>query len=192
MQEKIMFCVIIRAKDLFGLGSITFFDINIYYSLKQQNTMDDKKNQTIKADLYFVVDIFIIIAIVFIIIGIIKKEKIYGVGMVSTGIIAGLIFLLQMYKGKSVVHNMSNEVIYAKPEEGTEPVAVPPHGELYDIDGFKANGKVYKISDGVHARVFKNGITMVTSITGYIISKLRGGVILSAPKDGGWQKLFDR
>ncbi|MBR2923009.1 MAG: hypothetical protein IKC10_06820, partial [Alphaproteobacteria bacterium] len=76
MQEKIMFCVIIRAKDLFGLGSITFFDINIYYSLKQQNTMDDKKNQTIKADLYFVVDIFIIIAIVFIIIGIIKKEKI--------------------------------------------------------------------------------------------------------------------
>lgn len=154
--------------------------------------MNDKKNQTIKADLYFVVDIFIIIAIVFIIIGIIKGEKRYITPFGVSSIIATFLFMLQANKGKSVVHNMSNEVIYAKPEEGTEPVAVPPHGELYDIDGFKANGKVYKISDGVHARVFKNGITMVTSITGYIISKLRGGVILSAPKDGGWQKLFDK
>lgn len=153
--------------------------------------MDDKKNQTIKADLYFVVDIFIIIAIVFIIIGIIKKEKIYGVGMVSTGIIAGLIFLLQMYKGKSVVHNMSDEVIYAKPEEGTEPVAVPPHGELYNIDGFKANGKVYKIPDGVHAKVSQNGKVSIASLTGTLMYMLIGGV-LPTPPDGGWQKLFER
>lgn len=153
--------------------------------------MDDKKNQTIKADLYFVVDIFIIIAIVFIIIGIIKKEKIYGVGMVSTGIIAGLIFLLQMYKGKSVVHNMSDEVIYAKPEEGTEPVAVPPHGELYNIDGFKANGKVYKIPDGVHAKVSQNGKVSIASLTGTLMYMLIGGV-LPTPPDGGWQKLLER
>lgn len=153
--------------------------------------MDDKKNQTIKADLYFVVDIFIIIAIVFIIIGIIKKEKIYGVGMVSTGIIAGLIFLLQMYKGKSVVHNMSDEVIYAKPEEGTEPVAVPPHGELYNIDGFKANGKVYKIPDGVHAKVSQNSKVSIASLTGTLMYMLIGGV-LPTPPDGGWQKLFER
>lgn len=153
--------------------------------------MDDKKNQTIKSDLYFVVDIFIIIAIVFIIIGIIKKEKIYGVGMVSTGIIAGLIFLLQMYKGKSLVHNMSDEMIYAKPEEGTEPVAVPPHGELYDIDGFKANGKVYKLPDGVHATVSQNGKVSIASLTGTLMYMLIGGV-LPTPPDGGWQKLFGR
>ena len=153
--------------------------------------MDDKKNQTIKADLYFVVDIFIIIAIVFIIIGIIKKEKIYGVGMVSTGIIAGLIFLLQMYKGKSVVHNMSDEMIYAKPEEGAEPMAVPPQGQCYGIDGIKAQGQVYKLPDGVHATVNDGGSVRIASIIGTLIYLVRGG-LLQAPPDGGWQKLFER
>lgn len=153
--------------------------------------MDDKKNQTIKADLYFVVDIFIIIAIVFIIIGIIKKEKIYLTGMVGSGIIGGLILLLQANKGKSVVHNMSDEVIYAKPEEGTEPVAVPPHGEYYNIDGFKAYGKVYKLPDGVHASVKDGGKVKVSSLTGQFIYMLGGGV-LPTPPDGGWQKLFER
>ena len=153
--------------------------------------MDDKKNQTIKADLYFVVDIFIIIAIVFIIIGIIKKEKIYGVGMVSTGIIAGLIFLLQMYKGKSVVHNMSDEMIYAKPEEGAEPMAVPPQGQCYGIDGIKAQGRVYKLPDGVHATVKADGKIKIQSLTAKFIYLLGGG-LLPTPPDGGWQKLFER
>lgn len=151
-----------------------------------------KDKQFIKADLYAVVDVLAMLAIMLFLFSGKREDKTILLWSQVTMILTTLTALAQTLWGQAMVKNNSDEVIYAKPEEGTEPVAVPPHGELYDIDGFKANGKVYKISDGVHARVFKNGITMVTSITGYIISKLRGGVILSAPKDGGWQKLFDK
>ena len=153
-----------------------------------------KQKQFIKADLYAVVDILAIVAITLLVLYAKREEEEKSILMGSyiTGMFILIILAIQTKFGQSMVKNNSDEVIYAKPEEGTELVAVPPHGELYDIDGFKANGKVYKISDGVHARVLKNGITMVISITGYIISKLRGAVILSAPKDGGWQKLFER
>ena len=151
-----------------------------------------KQKQFIKADLYAVVDILAMLAIMLFLFSGKREDKTILMGCYITGMFILIILAIQTKFGQSMVKNNSDEVIYAKPEEGTEPVAVPPHGELYDIDGFKANGKVYKISDGVHARVLKNGITMVISITGYIISKLRGAVILSAPKDGGWQKLFDK
>lgn len=151
-----------------------------------------KQKQFIKADLYAVVDILAMLAIMLFLFSGKREDKTILMGSYITGMFILIILAIQTKFGQSMVKNNSDEVIYAKPEEGTEPVAVPPHGELYDIDGFKANGKVYKISDGVHARVLKNGITMVISITGYIISKLRGAVILSAPKDGGWQKLFER
>lgn len=99
--------------------------------------------------------------------------------------------LIQTQFGQAMVKNNSDQTIYIKPEEATEPEAVPPHSEYYNIDGFKAHGKVYKTSDGVHAKVNKSGMVSITSLTGTLIYLLSGG-LQTTPKDGGWQKLFDR
>lgn len=151
--------------------------------------MDDK--QFIKADLYAVVDVLAMLAIMLFLFSGKREDKTILMGSIITGFFTLAVFAIQVRFGQAMVKNNSNQTIYIKPEEATEPEAVPPHSEYYNIDGFKAHGKVYKTSDGVHAKVNKSGKVSITSLTGALIFWIRGG-LQTTPKDGGWQKLFDK
>lgn len=151
-----------------------------------------EKNLFIKADLYLITDILIMLTMFIFVLGIMEKEKKYAISFGISGIATLLVSLIQLKWGQAVVKNNSDEVIYAKLEEASDPVAVPPHSQCHNIDGFKAHGKVYKIPDGVHAKVSQNGKVRITSRIGTMITMIKNGGSLQAPPDGGWQKLFDR
>lgn len=150
-----------------------------------------KDKQFIKADLYAVVDVLAMLAIMLFLFSGKREDKTILLWSQVTMILTTLTALAQTLWGQAMVKNNSDEEIYIKPEEATEPVSVPPHSEYYNIDGFKAHGKVYKTSDGVHAKVNKSGKVSITSLTGALIFWIRGG-LQTTPKDGGWQKLFDK
>lgn len=147
--------------------------------------------QTIKANLYAVTDILALVAIIVLAFSVKKKDESF---LITSGIFtlfAVIVFLIQAKWGQTKVSNQSSAMIYAKPEEGAEPVGIAPQGEGYAIDGVKADGNVYKLPNGVHATVGEGGKIRVASLTGTFIYMLIGGR-LSTPPDGGWQKLFDR
>ena len=149
------------------------------------------KNQTIKTNLYAVTDILALLAIVLFILSGKREDKTILIGSGIAIILAGIAFTIQVKFGQTKVSNQSPNTIYAKPEEGTEPVAVPPQGQCYGIDGIKAQGRVYKLPDGVHATVKADGKIKIQSLTAKFIYLLGGG-LLPTPPDGGWQKLFER
>lgn len=147
--------------------------------------------QTIKTNLYAVTDILSLVAIIVLAFSVKKKDETF---LITSGIFtlfAVIVFLIQAKWGQTKVGNQSSSMIYAKPEEGAEPVEVPPQGEYFGTDGVKAGGKVYKLPNGVHATVSQNGKVSIASLTGTLMYMLIGGV-LSTPPDGGWQKLFER
>ena len=147
--------------------------------------------QGIKANLYLATDILALMAIIVLIFYAKKKDESF---LITSGIftlLAVIVFLIQAKWGQTKVCNESSSTIYAKPEEGTEPVGIAPQGECYGIDGIKAHGKVYKLPNGVHATVAESGKIRIASITGTLIYMLGGGV-LPTPPGVDWQKLFDR
>ncbi|MBO7201842.1 MAG: hypothetical protein J6V54_10685 [Bacteroidales bacterium] len=147
--------------------------------------------QTIKTNLYAVTDILSLVAIIVLAFSVKKKDETF---LITSGIFtlfAVIVFLIQAKWGQTKVGNQSSSMIYAKPEEGAEPVEVPPQGEYFGTDGVKAGGKVYKLPNGVHATVSQNGKVSIASLTGTLMYMLIGGV-LPTPPDGGWQKLFER
>ena len=147
--------------------------------------------QTIKTNLYAVTDILALVAIIVLVFYAKKKDETLLIGSTLLGILAFITIAIQAKWGQTKVSNQSSSMIYAKPEEGAEPVAVPPQGEYFGTDGVKAGGKVYKLPNGVHASVKDGGKVKVSSLTGQFIYMLGGGV-LPTPPDGGWQKLFER
>ena len=149
------------------------------------------KNQTIKTNLYAVTDILALLAIIMLVLYAKKKDETFLIGSGIATVLAAMAFIIQVKFGQTKVSNQSPNTIHAKPEEGTEPVAVPPQGQCYGIDGIKAQGKVYKLPDGVHATVKADGKIKIQSLTAKFIYLLGGG-LLQAPPDGGWQKLFER
>lgn len=147
--------------------------------------------QTIKTNLYAVTDILALVAIIVLAFSVKKKDEGF---LITSGIFtlfAVIVFLIQAKWGQTKVGNQSSSMIYAKPEEGAEPVVVPPQGEYFGTDGVKAGGKVYKLPNGVHATVKDGGKVSIASLTGTLMYMLIGGV-LPTPPDGGWQKLFGR
>ena len=147
--------------------------------------------QTIKTNLYAVTDILALVAIIVLAFSVKKKDETF---LITSGIFtlfAVIVFLIQAKWGQTKVSNQSSSMIYAKPEEGAEPVEVSPQGEYFGTDGVKAGGKVYKLPNGVHATVSQNDKVSIASLTGTLMYMLIGGV-LPTPPDGGWQKLFDR
>lgn len=147
--------------------------------------------QTIKTNLYAVTDILALVAIIVLALYAKKKDETF---LITSGIFtlfAVIVFLIQAKWGQTKVGNQSSSMIYAKPEEGADPVEVPLQGEYFRTDGVKAGGKVYKLPNGVHASVKDGGKVKVSSLTGQFIYMLGGGV-LPTPPDGGWQKLFER
>ena len=149
------------------------------------------KNQTIKTNLYAITDILALLAIIMLVLYAKKKDETLLMGSLLFIILSALSAFIQVKFGQTKVSNQSPNTIHAKPEEGAEPVAVPPQGQCYGIDGIKANDRVYKLPDGVHATVKADGKIKIQSLTGRFVYMLIGG-LLQAPPDGGWQKLFER
>lgn len=147
--------------------------------------------QGIKANLYLATDILVLVAIIVLVFYTKKKDETFLIGSALLGVLAFIIIAIQAKWGQTKVSNESSTMIYAKPEEGTEPVGIAPQGECYGIDGIKAHGKVYKLPNGVHATVAESGKIRIASITGTLIYMLGGGV-LPTPPGVDWQKLFDR
>ncbi len=142
----------------------------------------------IKANLYYVTDIALVATLVLLILAIVKKSNL--VPFVSTLIFAGMVLILQAVCGKAKVTNNSGKPIYVKPEDGSEPLVVKPGTEQYDIDGIKADGKVYKATDGTHIVVNADGTVTTKSLTGKFTNFVRGGYLSTLPDDG-WKPLFN-
>lgn len=147
--------------------------------------------QGIKANLYLATDILALLAIIVLVFYAKKKDETFLSGSFIFIVLAGLVGFIQAKWGQTKVCNKTSATIYAKPEEGTEPIGIVPQGEQWGIDGIKAHGKVYKLPNGVHATIGENGKIRIASITGTFIYLLGGGV-LPTPPGVDWQKLFDR
>ncbi|MCB9236209.1 MAG: hypothetical protein H6581_31460 [Bacteroidia bacterium] len=102
------------------------------------------------------------------------------------------------------VRNESDNTIFVKPEEGSEPVEIKPNTSLYaPIDGVAAphvkKDQVYKVSDGLTTKVTNkevdpsvlltdDGIGVLKATLGYWI---KAGWLEKAP-DSGWDKIFEK
>ena len=84
---------------------------------------------------------------------------------------------------KSVVKNRTNGTIAVKGENDTGAHILALGENAEDVDGVKVYDKVYRIPDGIHATVKKDGKVKVFSIFGKMIYKLRGGLIEEAPDE---------
>ena len=149
----------------------------------------------IKANLYAVTDVMIVVALLLFLIAIFEKDKMVKLMMIGfSSIPAGIACFsvgAQVFHGKTTVKNRSKNSICAKPEEGSDTFEVLPGKNGYDIDGIKSNGVVYKIGDSCHAKVRRDGTVKVKSFTGRAINKFIGGGVLTSPPDDNWNKLFD-
>ena len=141
-------------------------------------------------DLYKITDYFIAITLIAIIFVSINKNSSKYIFIVPA-IITVIVFFIQSIWGKTYCKNESEKDIFIKPEHGEEPEIVNPNNEIYDIDGIKVLGKVYKTCDGTHIIVDKNGNIKNTSIIGAVMNKIRGGYKEKAPAQD-WEKLFQK
>ena len=130
----------------------------------------------IKANLYIVTDIMLAIALLLFVTLIFEKDEIVrlmtlGASAYSIGI-ASFFATLQIFQGKTTVKNLSKNTIYAKLENGSDTIIVPPQKKGYDIDEIKINDVVYKVGTSCHTVVRKDGSIKVKSFTGKIINKI--------------------
>lgn len=93
-----------------------------------------------------------------------------------------------MICGETYCKNNYNKSIYAKPEKGETPIEIPENKDLYNIDGIKVDGKLYKCCDGTHIIVEKDGSIKNTSVIGKIFNTVRGGYKTKALAEN-WEKL---
>ena len=116
-------------------------------------------------------------------------KNLKGSWAVATFAVFTLLFALA-YKSDTVVFNESGETVKTKPEEGCEPLTdVEPGKEHHGFDGVKAGGKVYKVANGTHIVVKKDGSIKTKALTGKMVNAIRGGV-LTTPPDECWEPLF--
>lgn len=149
----------------------------------------------IKANLYAVTDVMLVIALSLFLLAIFEKDKMVKLMMIggfatSVGF-AGFSAAAQIFQGKTTVSNRSKSPVCAKPEEGGGASDVPPGETIYDVDGIRSNGTVFKVGDSCHAVVRKDGSVKIRSFTGRLINKYVGGGVLTSPPDESWNKLFD-
>lgn len=168
---------------------------NVKYKIKDVRR---KYPPFIKVNLYAVTDAMLVFALLLFLLAIFEKDKMVKLMMVGFSCIPASIACFstgaQIFHGKTTVKNHSGRSICAKPEEGCDTFNVQAGKNIYDIDGVKSNGIVYKIGDSCHAIVRKDGTVKIQSFTGRFINKFVGGGILTAPPDEDkecWQKLFD-
>ena len=142
----------------------------------------------IKANLYSAADIAAAATIILFVLYIMKKTSIKPFAIII--MITSLLFGFQALFGQTKVENQSDSNITAKPENDTEPAMVAKGSEMYDIDGVKAKGKVFKAVDGTHIVVGKDGTVSTKSLVGKFINRVRGGYLSTSP-DSTWDKLFN-
>ena len=142
----------------------------------------------IKANLYSAADIAAAATIILFVLYIMKKTSIKPFAIII--MITSLLFGFQALFGQTKVENQSDSNITAKPENGTEPAMVAKGSEMYDIDGVKTDGKVFKAVDGTHIVVGKDGTVSTKSLVGKFINRVRGGYLSTSP-DSTWDKLFN-
>ena len=142
----------------------------------------------IKANLYSAADIAAAATIILFVLLIAKKTG--WKPFAYSGLITFTMFVIQSTFGQTKVENQSDSNITAKPENDTEPAMVAKGSEMYDIDGVKAKGKVFKAVDGTHIVVGKDGTVSTKSLVGKFINRVRGGYLSTSP-DSTWDKLFN-
>lgn len=145
--------------------------------------------KTIKKNLYAAVDVMAFVTLLLLVAFVAKKEEALGKCFFGSLTITGVLGLVQMMFGHAKIENESGEDVYTKSEEGCDAVELEPGLERYDIDGVKTQVAVYKLSDGCHGVVKKDGTVKVKSLTGKFINSVRGGV-LTTPPDECWEPLF--
>lgn len=90
---------------------------------------------------------------------------------------------------KATVHNLSKLNIICKDENSEDVALCHPGQSAVGIDGFKVNGKVWKLIDGNHAYILPNGKVTYSLGLGTILQLLKG---TEPPLDNrqGWGKLY--
>lgn len=81
--------------------------------------------------------------------------------------------------GKTRVTNRSNCDVYYKDESSTGVNVLRKGESAENVDGFKVNGRIYKLCDGVHATIGEDGIVTVNSFA--------YGNFAQAYRGGGWR-----
>ena len=115
----------------------------------------------------------------------VNKWVVFGI------VIAAAIPIAIGFCSPAKVRNNSGKTIKAKPEDNScDPVEIKPGEEYYGADGIKVGNRVYKIVDGSHVVVGRNGKIMTTSAIGSIMNTVRGGWLSEAPDDC-WKPLFN-
>lgn len=143
----------------------------------------------IKTNLYAAVDVMAIVTVLLLAAFVAEKKKGMLIGAASTTILGSGLLIAQALFGKAKVENCCPEIVYTKSEDGCDATELEPGLERYDIDGVKSCGVVYKLSDGVHGVIKKDGTLKVKSLTGKFINSVRGGKLSMAPDDC-WKELF--
>lgn len=148
----------------------------------------------IKANLYAVTDVMLVIALLLFLLAIFEKDKMVKlmlIGGFATSVgFAGFSTAAQIFQGRTTVRNRSKNTVCAKPDEGGGAFDVTPGQTVYDVDGIKSNGTVFKVGDSCHAAVRKDGSVRIMSLTGRLINRYVGGGVLASPPDYSWEPLF--
>ena len=145
--------------------------------------------KTIKRNLYAASDVMAVIALLLLFLSMVEKKSGMFIGACFAGGIGLVTAGIQGLKGRAKIENESGETVYTKSEEGCDAVEMAP-GTRYDIDGVKSKGVVYKLGDGIHGVVRKDGTVKVKSLTGRLANYINGGGVLNTPPDSCWEPLF--
>lgn len=146
-----------------------------------------KPQKTIKANLYLIGDIIILINILnYTVIKYKNTEKTFFALL----LIAFLLYFIQVFFGCTTLKN-NYKKIYAKSEDDEKIFEIKENAKKYNIDGIKINNEIFKICDGTHIILNKDGKIINTSISGKIINLLFGGKLKELP-DEGWRELWEK
>jgi hypothetical protein len=148
--------------------------------------------RTIKKNLYALSDIMFIASFLIMLLCIIAKlDKKFVCLSIIIGIVGALVLLLQIAKGQSKITNKSNKQLFYKLEGPNTPEIIGAKSIIYNADGVKSNGKVYKICDGTHITVKENGEVYTNSLIGTFFNTFRGGYIEKGDVDNTFVPLFN-
>lgn len=146
--------------------------------------------KTIKKNLYAAVDVMAIVTLLLLVAFVAEKKETLGKCLFGSVMLTGVFGLAQMCCGKSKIENASGEIAYTKSEDGCDAVEMEPGTERYDIDGVKNQGRTYKLVDGVHGVIRKDGTVKVKSLTGKFVNRILGGGELCCAPDNCWVPLI--
>lgn len=109
------------------------------------------KYKTFKINSYKIADYATVATIILIIMYIMKiRAEIF---IPFSLFFTGTSLLFATFFTKSAVKNKSTTTLYAKDENSSKVLEVEPQQTVTDIDGISANKIVYKIPNGVHAKI---------------------------------------